>query len=170
MLTLTLLCVALLVEGDAPAPAPLDAPNYKLLRPGLAVAGQPSAAALATLATSGFKSVVNLRSADEPGAVDERTSVEGAGLRYVQVPVKPETFSSADVDQVASVLDQVGAGPVLLHCGSSNRVGAVLAVLAHRRGSSLADALAEGKAAGLASDSMIKATERVIASEAAGRK
>jgi hypothetical protein len=50
---------------------------------------------------------------------------------------------------------------VLLHCASSNRVGGVLAVMAHRKGKPLDDAIAEGQQAGLKSPAMIDAVRRV---------
>ena len=64
--------------------------------------------------------------------------VEAQGLRYVSVPVTPETLSLADVEAVEKVLADAGARPVLLHCASSNRVGAVWAVIQARKGKSLA--------------------------------
>ena len=57
--------------------------------------------------------------------------MEAQGLRYVWVPVTPDTLSLADVEAVEKVLDDPASGPVLLHCVSSNRVGGVWAV---RRG------------------------------------
>ena len=80
-------------------PETIDAsrvPFYKLLRPGLAVAGQPTPETLAQLAELGFRTVVNLRTDSEPGVTEERAVVEGQGLRYVHVPVTPQSFSQAD--------------------------------------------------------------------------
>lgn len=146
-------------------PETLDAalvPFYKLLRPGLAVAGQPTPETLARLAELGFRTVVNLRTDGESGVPEERPLIEGQGLLYVQVPVTPESFSQADVDAVARVVDDPAAAPVLLHCSSSNRVGAVIAVMAARRGSSLEAALDEGRRAGLKSAAMVEAVRRVL--------
>ena len=147
-------------------PESLDAsrvPFYKLLRPGLAVAGQPTPETLAQLAALGFRTVINLRTDGEPGVPEERSVVEGQGLRYVHVPVTPQSISQADVDAVAGVLDDPAAAPVLFHCGSSNRVGAVIAVIAARNGSSLEAALEQGRQAGLKSEAMVEAVRRVVA-------
>ncbi len=81
----------------------------------------------------GFRTVVNLRTEKE-GAAEERAVVEAQGLRYVWVPVTADSFSLADVDAVQKVLDDPSSGPVLLHCASSNRVGAVWAVIQSRKG------------------------------------
>jgi len=140
---------------------PESIPNYRVIRPGLAVGGQPSPQALARLKEMGFRTVVNLRTEQE-GGKDEEKAVRAAGLAYVWVPVSAATFSAADVDAVARVVDDPDSSPVLLHCASSNRSGAVWAVLQARRGRPIEDAEADGRAAGLSSDGMAAAFRRVV--------
>ena len=112
---------------------PAVIPNYALFRPGLAVAGKPSAAGLAKLKDMGFKTVIDLRMPAE-GLDEEKASVEGQGLRYVSVPMTSASFSLADALKVKGVLEDARSGPVLLHCASANRVGGVVAVIeAHVR-------------------------------------
>jgi len=139
-------------------------PNYLVIRPGLATAGQPSPEALGRLKEMGFKTVINLRTEKEGGKAEEEP-VKAAGLRYVWVPVASETFSAADVDAVARLLDDPEAGPILLHCSSANRVGAVWTVLQVRKGKAPEKAEAEGRTIGLSSPAMIEATRRVLAAE-----
>jgi protein tyrosine phosphatase (PTP) superfamily phosphohydrolase (DUF442 family) len=79
------------------------------------------------------------------------------------------TFSLDDAKAVARVLDDEAAGPILLHCASSNRVGGVWAVILAMRGRSLGQAETEGRMAGLSSPGMVEAARRV-AGEAAGRQ
>ena len=159
--------VALLVGGacaSARVPEAVDPasiPAYRLLRPGLAGAGQPVPQVLAKLEDMGFRTVVNLRTEKE-GAAQERAVVEAQGLRYVWVPVTADSFSLADVDAVQKALDEPSSGPVLLHCASSNRVGAVWAVIQSRQGKTLDEALAAGRAAGLQSGPMETAVRRVL--------
>ena len=76
------------------------------------------------------------------------------------------SFSLADVEAVEKVLDDPAAGPVLLHCASSNRVGATWAAVLARRGQSLDDALAKGHEAGLRAGPMEDAVKRVLAAPA----
>lgn len=162
---LSLLAAVLAAPVLAQPPETVDRaaiPNYRLLRPGLATAGQPTPEALAQLKEMGFKSVINLRTEKE-GAKAEQQTIEAAGLRYVWVPVTPETFSAADVRAVASVLDDRNAAPVLLHCSSANRVGAVWAVMQVGKGKSLDEAEAEGRTVGLAGPAMVEAFRRVAA-------
>src|SRR5688572_26474982 len=87
--------------GSAVVPESMDAaaiPNYRVVRPSLATGGQPSADTLRRLKDLGFQTVVNLRTASEPGVADEKRLVEEAGLRYVHVPITAASFSRADVD------------------------------------------------------------------------
>jgi uncharacterized protein (TIGR01244 family) len=161
------LVLALLLLGDE-LPATVDPaaiPNYTRVRPGLAVAGKPSPAALAHLKEQGFKTVIDLRQESE-GLADEKASVEGQGLRYVSVPMTSASFSLADALKVKGVLDDPASGPVLLHCAAANRAGGVFAVIEAKSGKSLEQAIEEGKKAGLKSDAMIEAVKRVVAEPA----
>jgi uncharacterized protein (TIGR01244 family) len=152
--------------GPTAPPQTVDAgsiPNYRLVHPGLAAAGQPAPEALAKLAAVGFRTVVNLRSEKEvPSPVEERATVEAQGLRYVWVPITAESFSLADVEAVEKVLRDPAKGPVLLHCASSNRVGAVWAAIQAREGKPLEEALAAGREAGLRSPQLEEAVRRMV--------
>jgi len=159
---LLLLLLAVPAAAGVPETAdPAEIPAYRLLRPDLAVAGQPSPQALARLGDMGFRTVVNLRTEKE-GAAAEGPVVEAQGLRYVWVPVTAGTFSLADVEAVGKVLDDPSAFPVLVHCASSNRVGGAWAVLESKKGKNLDEALAAGRAAGLHSPEMEAAVRRVL--------
>jgi uncharacterized protein (TIGR01244 family) len=152
--------------GGAPPPVdPTAIPKYHLVTPGLAIAGQPTPAALQGLKEMGFRTVVNLRSEKE-GPADEKAVVEAQGLRYVSIPILPDTFSLADVQALEKVLEDPTASPVLVHCASSNRVGAAWAVIQARKGKSLEEAEAAGRAAGLASPQMEAALRRVLGASA----
>jgi uncharacterized protein (TIGR01244 family) len=169
---LLLAAVALLAfpgRGEAgDIPEKTDAiPNYVLIRPGVAAAGQPSPEVLGRLKELGFQTVINLRTVGEPGFVDETAALQAQGLRYVHVPVTAATFSGADVAAVQAVLDDPQAGPVLIHCASANRVGALWAAMLAAKGKTLEEAEAEGRRVGLRSESMTAAVRRVAASRPA---
>jgi uncharacterized protein (TIGR01244 family) len=149
---------------DGPLPASLDSsliPNYRRIQPDLATGGPPTEIGLSRLHDLGFRIVVDLRTKTE-GTAAEEAAVTAAGLRYVSVPVTPETFRREDVDAVAKVLDDPQRGPVLLHCASGNRAGGVWTVLQVTRGHTYAEAEAEGRAIGLQSPAMMAAVRRVI--------
>lgn len=162
---LVLLALACAAPLPAAVPESVEAsriPNYRRVRADLATAGQPSREALAQLGSLGFRTVVNLRMEGEDGPADERAVVAAQGLRYVNVPLTPQTFSAQDVAAVETVLADASAGPVLLHCHSSNRVGGVWAAVQARQGRSFEEALAAGREAGLRSPAMIAALRRVL--------
>ncbi len=153
---------AMAASLSAEVPASVDEaafPNYHVIRPGLAAAGQPSPEGLAQLKALGFKTVINLRTEKE-GAKDEEAAVKALGLAYVSVPVTAETLSQADADAVGRVIDDPAAGPVLLHCATANRVGAVWAILRVRQGKTLDEAEAEGRAVGLKSPVLVEAMRK----------
>lgn len=91
----------------------------------LATAGQPTEAQLRALAASGYRTVIDLRHATEPRGYDEPATVVAAGMEYVRLPVlgAPE---DGTVDEFRALLRDQARRPVLVHCASANRVGAVL--------------------------------------------
>jgi uncharacterized protein (TIGR01244 family) len=146
----------------AEVPATVEGvPNYHVVKPGLATAGQPSPEALKQLKALGFKTVINLRTEGE-GAKDEERVVTEQGLRYVWVPLMPATLSLKDVEAVAAVLDDAAAEPVLLHCTVANRAGGLWAAYLARKGKPVEEAEAEGVKAGLSSAAMKDAVRRVV--------
>lgn len=161
--------IAVAAFGAAATMALAEAPetvkgiaNYKRLSPGLAAAGTPSAEAIAELKALGFKTVIDLRT-EEEGTAAEKAAVEGQGLRYVSVPITAASLSLDDVKAVSELLDDADAGPVLLHCAKSVRVGAVYGAVQALKGKSMAEAEAAGRAAGLTNGPMVEAMRRVAA-------
>ena len=120
--------------------------------------GQPTADAFGTAQKMGVKVVVNLRSDQETAAMDfdEAELVERLGMKYVAIPITPKTFGPADTDALKEVFRKT-SGPVLIHCASSNRVGALWAMYLHRhRGVARDDAIALGRKAGLRSEGLVE--------------
>ncbi len=125
---------------------------------GVFFGGQPTAEAFGTAQKMGVKVVVNLRSIPEIAAMDfdEAALVEQLGMKYVAIPITSETFGAADTDALKEVLQNT-SGPVLIHCASSNRVGALWAMYLHRhRGVALDQAIALGRKAGLRSEGLVE--------------
>lgn len=140
--------LAVLVAGQVFAQS-ADLPNRKDPLPGITTAGQPSADQLAAAAKSGIKTVIDLRALGEDRGMDERATVEKLGMSYVSLPVEGgEGVTYAN----ATALDKLLAdakGPVLLHCASGNRVGALLALRDKSKGADNDAALALGVKSGL---------------------
>lgn len=144
------------MQTPVPAPAALPAatPSGVALlqpRPDLIVAGQPSADDWKALADAGVRTVINLRPAAEMQGRDERAEVAAAGLRYVELPIAGAGDINADnARRLAELLGQAD-GPVLVHCGSGNRVGGLLAVAKAQEGMAADEALEFGRSAGMKS-------------------
>jgi len=115
---------------------------------GMTAAGQPDEAAFKVFADSGYVAVIDLRTAGESRGLDESAVVEALDMDYVSLPIGPDGINFEN----ARTLDELIKGykdPVLVHCGSSNRVGALLALRASLKGSDDAEALEAGKEGGL---------------------
>jgi protein tyrosine phosphatase (PTP) superfamily phosphohydrolase (DUF442 family) len=93
---------------------------------GIATAGQPDAAAWGTLAQAGFRSVVDLREAAEPRGHDEAGEIARAGLTYLPLPVGHDSLGDRQFDTLREFLRVPANRPVVVHCQSANRVGALM--------------------------------------------
>ena len=163
---IALLLAATLAAAPAPpgAPATVDAeviPNYHLVRPGLATAGQPSDKGLGALQALGFKTVINLRTPGEQPPGVEEAAVRAQGLRYVSIPINSATFGPADVAAVRAVLDDESAAPILLHCTTANRAAAVWGLTEIQRGRAASQVEAEAEKVGLTHAATLKGFHRV---------
>ena len=89
------------------------------------LAGQPSQSDFGQAKAAGIKTVINLRQAGEFTAFDEEQVVTSLGLQYIALPWRgPNELTDEVFDRTRELLRSVEQ-PVLLHCGSANRVGAV---------------------------------------------
>ena len=159
-LVAVLLAPPALVAGELPDNE-TGVVNYHLVNPELAFGGKVDPEALTRLQGQGLQTVVDIRHPDE-GTAEEKQQVEELGLKYVSVPVTPDSFTAEDARRIQEILGD--AGPALLHCASGNRVGGVWAVVRGLEGADVEQALSEGQAAGLRSKGMIEATRRVLES------
>ncbi len=118
---------------------------------GVFLASQPSAEDLAQAKMGGVRTVINMRH-DKELKFDERNVVEGLELGY-QNPAwnGPDELTDEIFAQYRTLLDQAER-PILLHCGSGNRVGAVwLPWRVLNGGATVEEALAEAKTIGMRS-------------------
>jgi uncharacterized protein (TIGR01244 family) len=96
--------------------------NFARLGTTVACAGATSADALPAIKQAGFVSVINLRTASEPGAdvEKEEAAAKAIGLRYFHVPFdgKPDP---AAADRFLEAITTPGAEPAFIHCAGGNR-------------------------------------------------
>lgn len=123
-----LLLSPLSAQESAPAAEHFGLLNGSAPEPGLLAAGQPTAEDLAEIAAAGFKTVLDLRAPTEERGFDEPALVRELGLTYVNLPFVSSELDAATLDRFRELL-RTAERPVLVHCGTSNRVGAAL--LAH---------------------------------------
>lgn len=116
---------------------------------GVLTGGQPTADQLEVLAELGYGTVVNMRGLDEKGTTNP-AAVEALGMTYVSIPVTGAAdVNEANARRLGEILAETDQ-PVVVHCASSNRVGALFALKAfYVDQASPEDALALGKEAGL---------------------
>ncbi|TQV84525.1 beta-lactamase hydrolase domain-containing protein [Aliikangiella coralliicola] len=126
--------------------------NAKIFNGKLITGGQPSAEDLAKLKAMGVNNVINLRTEGEFNQFDESEQTKLLGLNYTSLEISGATgitFENANkLDKILSSHQ----GMTLIHCASSNRVGALIALRAYGvQHKSLKEAIADGQKAGLKS-------------------
>jgi uncharacterized protein (TIGR01244 family) len=147
--TLAFLLLAVQNEPQDPLAGNPGIANYYRVRPDVATAGQPSDEALADIQKAGFKTVINLRTAEE-GSIEEKPKVEALGLEYHNIPIGRDGISKEQVEVFEKILGDSANRPVFIHCASSVRVGAMWYI--HQvlgEGKDEASALEEARKAGL---------------------
>ena len=114
-----------------PAQSLLAIRNARVPVDGLLSGGQPTEAQIEAAARGGFRTVINLRTEQEKGFEWEAEAVERLGMSYFTIPIDRKAMTRETVERFDSILtESLAAGPVLLHCASGNRIGAMLALRA----------------------------------------
>lgn len=143
-----------------------DTPNLSTFDNVVYFSGQPSQTDLQRFADLGIKTVVNLRMDAEMESVDfdEKATVESAGMRYVHAPMGRDLPSGGTWEAIREALSDAGSqSPVLMHCHSSNRAGAVWALYAgEAQGVPREQAIDEGQAAGMKSPAFAEELKKTL--------
>lgn len=117
--------------------------------------GQPTEAQLATFKELGVATVINLRSHAEMKAIPEAQWAQDLNLDYYQIPISGgDDLTRENVAEFHRLLNRPQGSEsnakVLMHCASSNRVGAMMALqAAWFEGASKEQALKLGRDYGL---------------------
>ncbi|MCC5634665.1 tyrosine-protein phosphatase [Nostoc sp. CHAB 5844] len=99
--------------------------NSKKISENLSIAGQITPEELQQLAQEGFKSVLNLRSPDEAGFLnDEQQQAQKAGLEYANVPLKPSQANQELTELAIEKIENLPK-PILIHCAAGARAGGI---------------------------------------------
>jgi len=124
---------------------------YSRPSPYIANAGLLEKGGLEELKALGFKLVVDLRGKDEKGVSEEAQLARELGILYENIPVVERAPTWGQVDALIPLLHDKKNYPIIIHCVSSNRSGAIWAMYRYRVGVDALTALEEGRAAGLES-------------------
>ena len=161
------LCLALAVP--ALAQKKQDYPgvtNFTRVDATVACGGATEVATLDLLKKDGFKAVINLRMASEPGVNLEQNQAKAKelGLNYVHIPFSAGTPDPKVIDAFLAAIADKANQPAYVHCGSAQRVGAVwLAKRVMQDNYSIEKATDEAKAIGLTNPGLEKFALQYIA-------
>ncbi|HEY5760680.1 MAG TPA: sulfur transferase domain-containing protein [Steroidobacter sp.] len=167
VLFLSLLVIARAFAGEGGVD--LDLPNIQHPQENRIVSGAIDAADIGHLRAAGIEHLINLRTKEESAGLDEALVAGGLGIDYHWIPIRgAESLTLENAQMLDAALADAGDELTLVHCGSGNRVGALIAVretwIRHR---SIEDAIAEGKRWGLTS---LEASVRSLLQEGARPK
>ena len=102
--------------------------NFHQLNETVFRGAQPSSQGFQSLAKLGVKTIIDLR---ESGgrAVNEQKIVEGAGMKYVNIPLNGHAApSESQVARLLALLNDKESGPVFIHCRrGADRTGTIMA-------------------------------------------
>lgn len=145
-------------EPAGPPPMPevdlvaLGVRNASTALDGVLAAGQLTPAQMDALHEAGYRSFVNLRVATERGTGWEEEHAAEEGIRFTRLEIGGPTAIDEDHARELRALMDAEPKPMVVYCGSSNRVGALFGLAAyHVDGASAEEAFELGKAAGVTS-------------------
>jgi protein tyrosine phosphatase (PTP) superfamily phosphohydrolase (DUF442 family) len=97
--------------------------NMNVPETNVLASGQPTPEQIQVLADAGVKHVISLRRPDEIDW-DEGAVVTAAGMQFHSLPIGGiDGVTPGNAAKLEYLLNSLGNQPVLVHCGSSNRVG-----------------------------------------------
>jgi len=118
----------------------------------IACGGSTSPAAIREIGRMGFKSVINVRLASEPGAMveEEGVAVRAAGMNYVHLPFNAQSPDPMLIDNFIAAVSAPANTPAYVHCAAGGRAAALWMIKRVKAdGWSEARALDEANALGL---------------------
>ena len=136
-------------QVDTTAIASAEILNLSTPAENVLASGQPTQEQLQLLANSGVKHIINLRPVSEQ-EWDEEAYVKSLGMEYHTIPVAgADGVTSDNAKKLDDLMTSLNGQPLLVHCASSNRVGALRALTASAHGEALESAITTGKTWGL---------------------
>lgn len=135
-------------EGQVPYPAQVNnIMRYQRVAPNIATSGALDNSAIQELVKYDFRTVIDLRTEQE-GANKEKIALKKTDMEYFNIPVTREGIGESQLAAFKEVLAQASS-PILLHCSTGNRAGAMWTVYRLSEGIPADQAFKEGRATGM---------------------
>jgi len=107
----------------------IDIPHAKNPLPNVLTGGQPTPAHIEQAQAAGYKTIINLRMPGENGTWDEASKAAELGMTYISIPIAGRDGLSKDnASALMAAIQKHSDEPVMVHCGSGNRIGALFAI------------------------------------------
>lgn len=130
--------------------AMFDSESFKKVDSNTYSGGQPSPEQLTAMKKAGIKTIINLRPHSEISWNEAKYAKE-LGINYINIPVaNASEITPENAVLLQNTIKENNHSPLLVHCGSGNRVGALISVAeATLNGATVEGAILEGKRWGL---------------------
>jgi len=101
--------------------------TFAQLESTIACGGSTSPGAIREIRNMGFKSVINLRLANEAGAMvdEEGAAVRAAGMTYVHLPFNMQSPDPKLIDNFIAAVSAPANKPAYVHCAAGGRAAAL---------------------------------------------
>lgn len=144
---------SLSAQGNEIPASVADVPNIHHPTPQHFTGGQPDAGQLKAFHNLGVRHLVDLRPPEEAPNLNGAAQTSRAGLAYYHIPIAGgEDLTRDHVAVLDTILKRIDGEKTLLHCASSNRVGAMMALhAAWHQGKSQQEAIQLGRDYGMTS-------------------
>jgi uncharacterized protein (TIGR01244 family) len=101
--------------------------NFSQIETTIACAGATTPGAVAEVKRMGYRSIINLRQANEAGAdlAAEEAAAKAAAITYVHLPFNTAAPDLAIVEKFLAAVTAPANQPAFVHCASANRASAL---------------------------------------------
>jgi uncharacterized protein (TIGR01244 family) len=123
--------------------------RYQRVAPEIATSGALTGDAIQELVKHSFRTVIDLRTEPE-GTEEEKLAIETADMAYINIPITIDGIDESQLEAFKQAIAQASP-PILLHCATGNRAGAMWASYQLSEGIPLEIALKDGRASGMKS-------------------
>jgi len=122
--------------------------NYNKATSKVATSGVLSEKGIDQLSKHGFKTIIDLRTKAEGTEAEEKYVKEKGSIKYINIPFNGASITDEQLELFTKHVDE-SEYPLIIHCGSGNRVGAMWSSYRIKKGIPSDIALEEGFAAGM---------------------